>query len=179
MGINGNHITEKILQEFAVFCKIDLLRSKKTIKEHVNNLKRYVKVKGTLINAEQIRDFLLYIRNNYSNPRTYRSYLCTLRVFCRDFLKRGEWVKTLRFPKIKPKIIIDLPDREQLTRFFNALPHDKAKTVFLLYCSSGLRKSEIFNAQIIREIRAIMPTNHEQYSTKNSYVSFYNFSSIP
>ena len=129
---------------------------------------------GSLINAGQIRDFLLYIRNNYTNPRTYRSYLCTLRVFCRDFLNQGEWVATLRFPKIKPKIIIDLPNREQITRFFNALPHDKAKAVFLLFCSSGLRKSEIFKARIIREIRAIIPTNHEQYSTKNSYVSFYN-----
>ena len=69
---------------------------------------------------------------------------------------------------------MELPSKEKLTRFFNALPHDKAKTVFLLYCSSGLRKSEIFNAQIIREIRAIKPINHEQFSTKNSYVSFYN-----
>jgi len=81
MGINGNHITNEVLQEFAMFCKIDLLRSKKTIKEHINNLKRYVKVKGLLINSDQIRDFLLHVRNNYSNPRTYRSYLCTLRVF--------------------------------------------------------------------------------------------------
>jgi integrase len=174
MGINGNHITDEVLQEFAMFCKVDLLRSRKTIKEHVNNLKRYARVMGSLINAGQIRDFLLYIRNNYTNPRTYRSYLCTLRVFCRDFLNQGEWVATLRFPKIKPKIIIDLPKREQITRFFNALPHDKAKAVFLLYCSSGLRKSEIFNAKIISDIRAIIPTNHEQYSTKNSYVSFYN-----
>jgi intergrase/recombinase len=30
------------------------------------------------------------------------------------------------------------------------------------------------NATINQETRAITPTNHEQYSTKNSYVSFYN-----
>ena len=34
--------------------------------------------------------------------------------------------------------------------------------------------SEIFNAKIFKEIRAIIPTLHEQYSTKNSYASFYN-----
>jgi hypothetical protein len=100
MGINGNHITREVLEDFTMFCKVDLPRSEKTIKEHINNLKRYVKVKGSLINAEQVRDILLYVRNNYSNPRTYRSYLCTLKVFCRDFLKKGEWVKSLRFPKI-------------------------------------------------------------------------------
>ncbi len=46
--------------------------------------------------------------------------------------------------------------------------------MFLLYCSSSLRKSKILNARIIQETRAIFPTNHAQYSTKNSYVSFYN-----
>ena len=56
MGINGNHITNEVLQEFAMFCKVDLLRSKKTIKEDTNNLKRYVKVMGSSINAKQIRE---------------------------------------------------------------------------------------------------------------------------
>jgi hypothetical protein len=35
---NGNHITNEALQEFAMFCKVDLLRSRKTIKDHINNL---------------------------------------------------------------------------------------------------------------------------------------------
>ena len=117
---------------------------------------------------------MFQIRSKYSNPRTYRSYLCTLKVFCRDFLKRGEWVGSLRFPRIQPKIIIDLPSKQQLRAIINALPNDKAKAAFLVYCTSGLRMSEIFNAKILREIRAIIPTMHEQYSTKNSYVSFYN-----
>jgi intergrase/recombinase len=174
MGINGNHITEEVLQEFAMFCKVDLLRSRRTIKEHINNLKRYRKVIGSLIYAANIRDFLFYIRRKYSNPRTYRSYLCTLKVFCRDFLKKGEWVESLRFPKIQPKIITYLPSKQQLRTFFKSLPNDKAKAAFLIYCTSGLRMSEIFNAKILKEIRAIIPTMHEHYSTKNSYVSFYN-----
>ncbi len=174
MGINGNHITNEVLQEFAMFCKVDLLRSRRTIKEHVNNLKRYRKEMGSLIDAAKIRDFLFFIRSKYSNPRTYRSYLCTLKVFCRDFLNKGEWVESLRFPRIQPKIITELPSKQQLRTFFEALPNDKAKTAFLVCCSSGLRMSEIFNAKIVKEIRAIIPTMHEQYSTKNSYVSFYN-----
>ena len=167
-------ITQTMIDAFANFCRIDLLRSPKTVKEHVNHLKRYVKEMGVSINAAKIRDFLSKIRNKYPNPRTHRAYLCMLKVFCRDFLGKGEWVATLKFPKIKPNIITELPNKEQLTQFFNALPHDKAKAIFLIYCSSGLRKSEIFNAKIIPEIRAVIPTNHEQYSTKNSYVSFYN-----
>jgi len=167
-------ITDAVLSDFAMFCRIDLVRSAKTIKMHLHALRRYVSVMGNTINATTIRDFLFKIRNTYSNPRTYRWYLCALKVFCRDFLGKGEWVATLKFPRIKPNIITELPNRQQLTQFFNALPHDKAKAIFLLYCSSGLRKSEIFDAKVIRETRVIIPTNHEQFSTKNSYVSFYN-----
>lgn len=157
-----------------MFCKVNLLRSHKTIKEHVNCLKRYSKEMGDTIDANKIRDFLSKIRTKYPNPRTYRLYLCAFKVFCRDFLKREDWAKTLRFPRISPKIITDLPSKEQLRTFFSALPNDRAKTAFLVYCSSGLRKSEIFNAQILTGHRAIIPSNHEQFSTKNSYVSFYN-----
>jgi len=167
-------ITDAVLDDFAMFCRIDLVRSAKTIKMHLNALRRYINEMGNIISAKTIRDFLFEIRSNYPNPRTYRWYLCALKVFCRDFLGKGEWVATLKFPRIKPNIITELPNREQLTLFFNALPNDKAKAAFLLYCSSGLRKSEILNAKIIPETRAIIPTNHEQYSTKNSYVSFYN-----
>jgi hypothetical protein len=118
MGINGNHITNEALQEFAAFCKVDLLRARKTIKEHINNLKRYRKVMGSFIDAKKIREFLFYIRSRYSNPRTYRSYLCTLKVFSRDFLKRGQWVESLRFPRIQPKMIIYLPSKQQLCALF-------------------------------------------------------------
>ena len=71
MGINGNHITEGVLQDSAMFCKVDLLRAPKTIKEHINNLKRYVKVMGSFFNAIKIRDFLYYIRSKYSNPALF------------------------------------------------------------------------------------------------------------
>jgi integrase len=167
-------ITDNVLERFSMFCRIDLLRSKKSIKMHINALKRYIRMMGSAIDAVKIRDFLSRIRTQYPNPRTYRWYLCALKVFCRDFLNKGEWVATLKFPKIKVNLITDLPTRQQLTQFFSALPNDKAKTIFLLYCSSGLRKSEIRYAKIIPDKRCIIPTSHEQQSTKNSYVSFYN-----
>ena len=129
MGINGNHITEEVLQDFAMFCKVDLLRAPKTTRELTNNLKRFRKAMGSYIDAAKIREFLFHIRSKYSNPRTYRSYLCTLKVFCRDSLKRGEWVESLRFPRIQPKIITDLPSKQHMRTFFNAFPNDKAKAL--------------------------------------------------
>jgi len=100
--------------------------------------------------------------------------MCNQSVLPRDYLKKAEWVQTLKFPRIDLKLITQLPTKDELAQFFEALPNTKAKTVFLLYASTGLRKSEIFNATINQEMRAIAPNNHEQYSTKNAYVSFYN-----
>lgn len=173
-GNNSVVITDTLLDDFAKFCRIDLVRSAKCIKMHLTAMRRYVREMGNTINATTIRDFLFKIRSNYPNPRTYRWYLCALKIFCRDFLGKSEWVATLKFPRIRPNIITELPNRQQLTQFFDALPNDKARTIFLLYYSSGLRKSEIINAKIIRDTRAIIPQNHETYSTKNSFVSFYN-----
>jgi integrase len=157
-----------------MFCRVDLQRANKTVKMHINALRRYTREMGNTIDALKIRNWLFKYRNKNINPRTYRWFLCAVKVFCRDYLKKGEWVQTLKFPRIDLKLITQLPSKEDLQQFFNALPHDKAKAIFLLYCSSGLRKSEIFDATINRETRAIIPNNHEQYSTKNSYVSFYN-----
>jgi len=167
-------ITDSALDSFAMFCRVDLQRADKTVKMHINALRCYTKEMGNTIDAYRIRTWLFKYRSKNVNPRTYRWFLCAIKVFCRDYLKRAEWVQTLKFPRIDLKLITQLPSREELEQFFNALPQDKAKAIFLLYCSSGLRKSEIFNATINPETRAITPNNHEQYSTKNSYVSFYN-----
>jgi site-specific recombinase XerD len=167
-------ITDDQIAKFRLFCQIDKQLAKKTIKEHVNCIKRYAVQMNFTISHEQIRKFLLEIKAKHYSPRTYRLYLCAFKVFCRDFLKREEWVKDLKFATITQTIITDLPEREQLKRFFDKLPNDTAKAMFLIYASSGLRKSEILNVKIVEEQRALVPTVHEQFSTKNSYISFYN-----
>ena len=167
-------ITKEALDSFALFCRVDLQLSERTVKVHLCALNRYIKETGNSIDAKKIRIFLLKTKNNKTNPRTYRWLLCGIKRFCRDFLNKEEWTKTLKFPKIQPKLITHLPSRIDLNQFYEALPHTKAKALFLVYASSGLRKSEILNAEIKPSIRAIIPTNHEQYSTKNSYMSFYN-----
>jgi site-specific recombinase XerD len=167
-------ITSQALEAFSVFCRVDLQRSDKTVKMHINALRRFSKEMGNTIDANKIRTWLCKYRNNNVNPRTYRWFLCAIKVFCRDYLRMPQWVETLKFPRIDLKLITQLPSKEQLTAFYHALPHGKARAIFLLYCSSGLRKSEIFDATINQETRAIAPNSHEQYSTKNSYVSFYN-----
>ena len=86
-------------------------------------------------------------------------------------MKEPEKIQDYKFPKkpFKPKI---LPTKGELKIFFDALP-DKYKVHFLMLASSGLRVSELLNADIDKNKRMLIPQPHEG-STKRSWVSFYN-----
>jgi len=107
-------ITDSVLDSFAMFCRVDLQRSNKTVKMHINALRRYNREMGNTIDAAKIRSWLFKYRNKNVNPRTYRWFLCAIKVFCRDYLKKGEWVQTLKFPRIDLKLITQLPSKEEL-----------------------------------------------------------------
>lgn len=96
----------------------------------------------------------------------------TLRIYFRDYLKQPDAVTGYKLPNrpYRPKI---LPSKEQLKRFYEALPSDKYKATFLLLASSGLRVSELHSAEIDKKNRTILPKAH-QGKTKNSWLSFYN-----
>lgn len=85
-------------------------------------------------------------------------------------------VDSFKFPKrtYTPKTV---PSKEDLRRFFDALETDRDRLLFLLFASSGLRRSEILSLRIEDldlESRSIAPRTHKNQSTKNSWVSLYN-----
>jgi len=96
-------------------------------------------------------------------------------VFFRDFLNHPEVVETFRFPKqvFKPK---NIPSREALRKFYEALGSAKEKALFLVYASSGLRRMEVLNlliSEIDFEKRMIKPMAHSG-ETKKAWLSFFN-----
>jgi site-specific recombinase XerC len=81
-----------------------------------------------------------------------------------------------RAPKsFKPKKV---PKKVELQTFYKALDTSRARALFLLYASSGLRKSEILNLDRFRDIdyenRMLIPKKKGNQS-KNVWLSFYNF----
>jgi integrase len=61
---------------------------------------------------------------------------------------------------------------------YDALTTGKDKALFLLYATSGLRRMEILSfheGDVDFDKRRIIPKNHNGTSTKNSWVSFYNY----
>lgn len=155
--------------DFEKFLRVQKNLSDRTIESHIVRVKVFLR-KVKTIDAKNIQDFMLWIRNNRS-PQSYRNYLSMLKVLIRDYLKHPELIEGFKFPKQQytPKI---LPSKEKLKTFYNALP-EKYKVIFLALASSGLRISELLDANLDRENRMFLPKSHNG-STKKAWISFYN-----
>jgi integrase len=87
------------------------------------------------------------IKFNGMSPCTYANVLKSLKVFCRDFLKKPELIESFKFPQVpfKPKTI---PTKKELQQFYQALDCPKDNALFLLYATSGLRRREALSLYI-------------------------------
>lgn len=85
-------------------------------------------------------------------------------------------VESFRFPKqsYTPK---RLPTKDELVKFYNALPSLQLKAFFLLLASSGLRLHEALELSvndIDLEKRMIMPKSKDNNPIKKTWVTFIN-----
>jgi integrase len=166
---------QSTLRDFYEFQIVDLQRAEKTAKEKIYYVRRFfneVKLNPVEVRVEDIRH---YLRDLNSSNYVYKNVLGALKVFFRDFLNRSEVVNSFKFPRptFKPKIV---PTKDELKRFFDSMDSKIGKGLFLLYASSGLRKSEVLELtkdSIDFRKRMIIPSGHSGI-TKSSYVSFYN-----
>jgi hypothetical protein len=97
---------------------------------------KYV-LKHTSLDQGGIRSFLKSVKESKS-PSRYSNILKALRHFSR-FIKKPELALNYAFlhPPPKPKEIFN---KEDLKKFYEAIPSLKMKAFFLVATSSGLRK---------------------------------------
>ena len=173
-GLRYNN--SSILIDFRGFLEIDQSLSDATVYAHLWRLKKLIKqIENPIYNAsvQELRAFLRKIKNQYK-PNTYAGYIKTIRVFFRDYLNRPDLAR-FKFPNIpiEPKV---LPTKEDLQKFYEALEHRVVKLLFLTWCNSGLRFSEVWNLKLNEldlENRMIRPSNSTS-RTKRTWVSFIN-----
>jgi integrase len=128
---------------------------------------------GAEITRESIR---AYLENfNGMAPITRANILKAFRRFFRDYLGAGELVATFKLPRseFRPKMV---PTREQLRTFYAALKTPAEQALFLLYATTGLRRSEVASltiGDIDFERRIILPRT-ESTATKRRWVSCFN-----
>jgi integrase len=125
-----------------------------------------------LENRENIRGFLASFRDK--SPNTYANALKALRVFFRDFLSKEWLIQTFKFPprEIRLKRV---PSKDELKRFYHAIPSLKHKAFFLLLASSGLRLGEVLKLKIsdLDFENRIIRVKHSS-RTKRAWISFFN-----
>jgi len=169
-------LATRILEEFRVFLKVNLRRSESTVKDHIENISRFLKFVNKPICAITAKDIQHYLMlYDKASINTYRNQLKALRIFFRDFLKSG-LANDFRFPTVPITIKPELPKREELRRFCEALLTLRDKAIFLLLATSGLRIGEVLSLKlgdIDLDKRMIKPNSHTG-NTKKSWVSFFN-----
>jgi len=172
----GNVKRGKLLDDFFDFCKVDLGLAETTAKEYKRKMKRFFKAidkPASSITAEDIRTYLKPLSGGSAN--SYGNALKPIKRFFRDYLKMGNVVESFKFRKIQLKPII-VPTKDQLKKFYWALRTPRAKALFLMYASTGLRKMELLSLgkdDIDWGKRMIIPNNHDG-GTKRSWVTFFN-----
>ena len=99
-----------------------------------------------------------------------------LKIFFRDFLRMPSVVDSFKFPKrtYTPKTV---PSKQDLKRFFDALENDRDRSLFLMYATSGLRRTELLGltvGNVDLENRTIIPRNAHNGSTKSTWATCFN-----
>ncbi len=100
--------------------------------------------------------------------------LKALKCYFKRYLKM-DLTDSFQFPK-QPYYPKRVPTKEQLQEFYKALPTLKEDALFLLYATSGLRKSEILSMRLEDldlNRRMFIPKVHIG-NTKKSWIGFFN-----
>jgi integrase len=156
---------------------IDLGLADLTVKGHEQKIIQFLRFTDKPVNtttAKDIRSFLMTYRNKA--VKTYRNQLCSLKVFFRDFMKRGYLVESFKFPPVPLRVQNAVPSKREIQEFYISLPSIKERIVFLFLASSGLRISEgsgLLLSNINFKTRMIIPNSHRG-GTKKSWLTFYN-----
>jgi len=166
--------TADLLKRFEQFCRVDLQQSDRTVKDNIWQMKKFLENQPTEPTVEDLRSYLAKFQDK--SPSTRANILKAFKRFFRDFLQRPDLVQTFKFPKrtYTPKTV---PSKEDLRRFFDALENDRDRALFLMYATSGLRRTELLGLtvdDIDLENRLIIPKNAHNGATKNTWATCFN-----
>ena len=163
-----------VLSDFKTFCVVDLQLTEDTAKTHAAQIRRVMHWLGDrALSQWTLREYLGKFTE--MNPCTYANVLKSLKVFCRDFLKKPELVESFKFPQVplKPKTV---PTKKELQQFYQVLDSPKDRALFLLYASSGLRRHEALSLSmedIDFTTCTVKPKPHNG-RTKNTWLTVFN-----
>lgn len=123
--------------------------SPKTIKAYLMCIEFYLKYKNTnlgKLEEENIKDFLLLLKEKGKSPQTVNLYLNSIKFFYNQVLKTYQKIN-LKFAKRNKNLPIVL-SREEIRNIIKNIKNNKHRLMISLSYSSGLRVSEVVNLKI-------------------------------
>jgi integrase/recombinase XerD len=125
--------------------------SEHTISAYVSAVYRLAKFyqrRPDQLGREEIRTFLVdLVEEKQVAWSYYKQVLAALRFFYRHVLRHGEVVEDIRGPKSQRKLPIVL-SVEEVSRFFQAIPSLKQRTILMLAYGAGLRIGEAVSTRL-------------------------------
>lgn len=146
----------------------------RTVIDTVEGIKRYLKRSDWIVSYETASAFLkTYLTKA---PKTYNTQITNLRRFIRDFLQSPQDIVSFKMAPVDymGRNLV-LPTKSQMKLAFDALKGNDAKTAFLFFATTGLRKNEILTLNIDKlnlETRAVIPQHFTR--VKRSGITFYS-----
>jgi integrase len=164
----------KMVHEFQEHCIVDERLAHVVGKDYKNIARRFLEHTKGIISRESIRSYL----NTYINksPKTYNNQLDGLRAFIIRFMNQPALMNGFKKAHVDYyDYDTQLPTKEQLQTGFNALNDDRERAIFLLYATTGLRKTELWKltfSEVDFDSRCIRSRHNTR--TKKAGITFYN-----
>jgi integrase len=164
----------KVVSEFQEYCVVDERLAHVVGKDYKNIARRFLEHTKGVISRESIRSYL----NTYINksPKTYNNQLDGLRAFIIRFMNQPALMNGFKKAHVDYyDYDTELPTKEQLQTGFNALNDDRERAIFLLYATTGLRKTELWKltfSEIDFDSRCIRSRHNTRI--KKAGITFYN-----
>jgi integrase len=152
-------VDSQLLTQFAEYMRVNMRLEERTVIDTVEGIKRYLKRSDWLASYETASAYLkTYISKA---PKTYNTQITYLRRFIRDFLHSPQDIVSFKMAPVDymgRNLVV--PTKAQMKLAFDALKGDDAKTAFLFFATTGLRKTEILTLNVDKinlETRAVIP----------------------
>ncbi|MEM3564903.1 MAG: tyrosine-type recombinase/integrase [Candidatus Jordarchaeaceae archaeon] len=165
--------SEGLLAKFQDFCLVNMRLAPRTVKNTMQDVKRFLKVSEYSISYEAISNYLKHYLGKA--PETYNSQIKSLRRFIREFLGLGRLISSFKIAPVDDQRWYTDLTKAQVKRGFLAQPDSRSKAIYLFTATTGLRKSEILSLKkenVDFKLRAVRPEHFTR--KKRSGVTFYN-----
>ena len=123
--------------------------SPKTIKTYLLCIELYLKYKKVnleKLDEENIKDFLLFLKDKNKSPQTINLYLNSIKFFYNQVLKKYQKIN-LKFAKRNKSLPVVL-SRDEIKKIIENTSNSKHKLIITVAYSSGLRVSEVINLKV-------------------------------